>query len=375
MALVLNPLPCSMANKLKYILKSVVAEAIYYNLFLTGTYLVILLSAWFFAEYPFFAAFFILVASILYIRRLPFILAWPTIKAKHLLRDFILFVSSIVLAFALLFWSSGDLRDTIDQSLSFWDALYFSINTWTTFGGSEIVASPNLRWIASLEAIFGLFSLSLGTAVLWLWCERKIASHQSYIDYLRAFEPSTVQEWYDKAYLTGGRVGLPPGGYPARVDQTGTKLYQAAERGELEAVRAQLAGNKEQLNVPNSEGWTPLMIASAQGHPIVVKLLLDQGSNPNFSNRHGRTPLMYASMHGHLGIVQLLVAAGAKLNQVDPAFGHTALATAALAGHDKVVNFLLSSGADPAVPNSVGETALDLARKQGHHNVCKILEA
>lgn len=68
------------------------------------------------------------------------------------------------------------------------------------------------------------------------------------------------------------------------------------------------------INQQDSEGFTPLMIASKYGHIDTVKLLLDFGANPDIQNNKGNTALICACAYGHLGIVkELLYSGGANI--------------------------------------------------------------
>jgi len=49
----------------------------------------------------------------------------------------------------------------VDNPSSFWNALYFSIVTFTTLGYGDITAIPNMRWLAAAEAIAGAALMSL----------------------------------------------------------------------------------------------------------------------------------------------------------------------------------------------------------------------
>jgi ankyrin repeat protein len=62
------------------------------------------------------------------------------------------------------------------------------------------------------------------------------------------------------------------------------------------------------------------------------------------------------------------------MNVKDRDYGATALHWAALRGQAPVVSFLIASGADTAVRNAEGETALEVARRAGKKEVVALLE-
>ncbi|KAK9578676.1 hypothetical protein V6Z93_009622 [Aspergillus fumigatus] len=59
-------------------------------------------------------------------------------------------------------------------------------------------------------------------------------------------------------------------------------------------------------------GLTPLCLAAKNGHPAGVRLLLEEGANPNLPDKNGTTPLMHALAEGHSEVVYLLLEAGAQ---------------------------------------------------------------
>src|SRR6188474_3449811 len=60
------------------------------------------------------------------------------------------------------------------------------------------------------------------------------------------------------------------------LDESLPPLVQAAERGDLDTVRALLAeGNA--VDEATADGWTALHAAAVRDHPAIVRLLLDAG--------------------------------------------------------------------------------------------------
>lgn len=164
-------------------------------------------------------------------------------------------------------------------------------------------------------------------------------------------------------------------GDPNYVPSPEAALYKASESGSTAVVRDLLAKGAKP-NWHNAGGWTPLMIAAAERELDTVIVLLAVGADPNARNKLGRTALMFASGYGQDAIVERLLAVGANVNLVpDDHSGWTALIAAASAGHAGTVEVLLRAGADPTIQSKAGETALDIARKQGHAEVARLLQA
>ena len=137
----------------------------------------------------------------------------------------------------------------------------------------------------------------------------------------------------------------------------------------------------------NVYGETPLHLAMAHCNPDVVRILLENGANPNGKDyapvqgapgveTSDMTPLRNIASYGcnHAGnrleVVNLLLGYGADVTVVDGRFGWTALHGAAKSGDARVIESLLAHGADPAATGRGGETACDIASPSVRHLVC-----
>lgn len=155
-------------------------------------------------------------------------------------------------------------------------------------------------------------------------------------------------------------------------DYEGTILCELARSGDVVSMRKSL-NNGVDPNEQDSRGWSPLMWAAAENKIDAVKLLIAHGSNPNLINYLGRTALMYAARYGYIQIVRLLLEAGANPNSTNELGNYPALLAAAENGHLSVVESLLKHGADITHKNNFSETALEIAMKNKHGEVAKIL--
>lgn len=89
-----------------------------------------------------------------------------------------------------------------------------------------------------------------------------------------------------------------------------TLLARACARGEYDVAKMRLGERREDLNVADYAGNTPLQIAAINGCEDIVKLLIDAGCNLDCVNYDKDTPLLDAVDNGHLGVVKLLLDAG-----------------------------------------------------------------
>mmetsp|Transcript_25071 Transcript_25071/g.34550 ORF Transcript_25071/g.34550 Transcript_25071/m.34550 type:complete len:205 (+) Transcript_25071:200-814(+) len=104
-----------------------------------------------------------------------------------------------------------------------------------------------------------------------------------------------------------------------------------------------------------------LLDAAAEGNETVVEGCLAARENPNIQDSHGTTPLIAASTWGFASVVCRLLQAGAALDVVMYRNKWTALHAAASQGHGKVVMLLLQAGADPLMKDAHGRSSADMA--------------
>lgn len=156
-----------------------------------------------------------------------------------------------------------------------------------------------------------------------------------------------------------------------------SELFEYAAKGDLDGLRAA-------LDEASSDDLRGLLVVSAErGDPDIVKLLTEYGvfdpwaivSASSFGRlsvvrylfEHGggdlKAALIGAAAHGKAEIVKFLTEFGAGgMNE--------ALADAALRGYLDIVRHLTECGADMDAPVYNGETAVSLAWKRGHKDVC-----
>jgi len=81
-----------------------------------------------------------------------------------------------------------------------------------------------------------------------------------------------------------------------------------------------------------------LVKASIENNIEIVKLLLDNSANPDFTDTNRLSPLMYASERGYLELVKLFIKYNANPTYI--VNGKTALDKAKNGDHGNIVNLL-----------------------------------
>jgi uncharacterized protein len=136
-------------------------------------------------------------------------------------------------------------------------------------------------------------------------------------------------------------------------DETGlTALMQAAQDGTADEIK-KLLKKGASLEIKDQYGWTALMYSAATSNLAVypktkidsspLKTLLAASADVNVSDSRGVTPLMIAAFDNKTEFVKLLLSKGANVNATTKK-GATALSYAKAKGNDEIVKLLEKSG-------------------------------
>lgn len=156
------------------------------------------------------------------------------------------------------------------------------------------------------------------------------------------------------------------------------RLIQAAKANDVGQVAGLIRAGGD-VNAKDSIQDSAFLYAGAEGFNEVLRLTLSNGADVSSTNRYGGTALIPASEHGHVETVRILLEAGVPVNHINN-LGWTALQEAILLNNggsrqQEVVQLLLAAGADPAIPDPQGRTALENARRLGFDEIVKIIRA
>ena len=121
-------------------------------------------------------------------------------------------------------------------------------------------------------------------------------------------------------------------------------------------------------------GSTALMIACCNNDTDIVKLLLENGADPNIQSNLGFTALIYASCIGGIDCVRMLLDHNADVNLKKYSSGSSALFFASYTGNMKLVKILLKQkDANLNIQRNDGTTPLFIASQNGHLEIIEIL--
>ncbi|WP_394791357.1 ankyrin repeat domain-containing protein [Rhodoferax sp.] len=190
-----------------------------------------------------------------------------------------------------------------------------------------------------------------------------------------------------------------------------TGLHAAAQRGDLAQLQ-QLLTHQAELNSRDSQGRTPLHVATFARQPQAIRLLAGAGADLGLlendrydavtiaavnddettlatllalgasaklvTSRYDGTALIAAAHLGFEGVVRQLIAAGAPLDHVNN-LHWTALIESIVLGdggprHQRTLAALVQAGANLRLNDRAGNTPLQLARTRGYGEMVRLLE-
>jgi ankyrin repeat protein len=146
-------------------------------------------------------------------------------------------------------------------------------------------------------------------------------------------------------------------------------LFEASMTGNTVTVEQIISKDPKQVNSFSSDGFTALHLAAFFGHYEVARYLIEKGSDVNAiaKNMMKVMPLHSAAAHRQVEISELLLNHGAKVNAKQEG-GFTPLHAAAQNGDIEMARLLLKHGADLGVKTDKEKTPLDLTREEGRES-------
>ena len=175
----------------------------------------------------------------------------------------------------------------------------------------------------------------------------------------------------ENASVTMVRTLLAAGANPNDAQTSGlTPLMTAARTGSLVVVEALVAHGAEVNAATTAMRSTALMWAVSESHLEIVRRLLGHGADPRASTAHGFTPLLLAAADGDIAMADMLLAAGVDVNETD---GTHVLPYAIVNRQDAFALFLLEHGADPN-GSMGGVRALHAAAGSGRGLATRLVE-
>ena len=157
-------------------------------------------------------------------------------------------------------------------------------------------------------------------------------------------------------------------------DRTALLLASTYDRVPVARLLVALGADPDALDDRHD---TPWLVTGVTGSVAMLEALLPADPDLTIRNRYGGVSVIPASERGHVDYVRRVVQTDIDVNHVND-LGWTALLEAVILGdgsapYQEIVRILLDAGADPAIADGNGVTALEHARSSGQTEVARIL--
>ena len=171
-------------------------------------------------------------------------------------------------------------------------------------------------------------------------------------------------------------------GYYSKAIKQPMSIHDAAQSGDIEAVKGFLAAGMDVNAIDENRGMTALVYAVDKGHKEIVEILISEGADVNVmvSNDEGVdgfTSLFVAAQSGHAEVAGLLVANGAEVNvkliNDEGKVSCTPLFFAARSGHTEVAELLIANGSEINAKDENILTPLDYATLEKQNETADLL--
>jgi len=148
-------------------------------------------------------------------------------------------------------------------------------------------------------------------------------------------------------------------------------LNEAVRLNDIVLVKALIDGGTD-VNAGDELDETPLHDAVVRGYGEISILLIEKGADVNARDVRGLMPVHMAAWRGYSDLINLLVTNGADINARDKD-GVTPLHAAALAGRKETVALLIEKGVDVNSKNQNNLTPLHAAALAGDREMVTLL--
>lgn len=154
-------------------------------------------------------------------------------------------------------------------------------------------------------------------------------------------------------------------------------IHEKAVMNDLEGVEEMLDADTALLDSYSGDGWTALHLAAFFGNKDVEQILLTRGAQIDIPSRSkasfGNSPLQAAAAMGQSEIVRLLLDNGANPNFVQQPGLLTPLHIAASRKDIEIVRLLVERGASIESVSADGRKPADIADERQNHEIARYL--
>ncbi|XP_058793747.1 serine/threonine-protein phosphatase 6 regulatory ankyrin repeat subunit A-like [Phymastichus coffea] len=158
-------------------------------------------------------------------------------------------------------------------------------------------------------------------------------------------------------------------------NMSGSVLAQACGSGTIDIVKVLIKQGANLNFTEKNSKIAPLHVAILKNQAAIVEELLRAGANVNVSDKDGKRSLHFAAETGNVNIMKALLRHGASLDSKNYSSKCTPLYLAVEKGHVSMVEELVKAGASVSIPAKCEKNPLHLASELGFSEIAKVLLA
>jgi ankyrin repeat protein len=129
------------------------------------------------------------------------------------------------------------------------------------------------------------------------------------------------------------------------------------------------------IDEPDGNGDSPLIMAAYAGHTDIVRLLLEAGADVAAVDPGMKATALHAAAYaGRTEAARLLIQHGIDVDKQGPYNGYTALHDAIWQNNVETAQVIIDAGAGLSLRNHEGQTPLEMARARRRQEIVAMIE-
>ena len=152
-----------------------------------------------------------------------------------------------------------------------------------------------------------------------------------------------------------------------------TAVHKAAHVGNFDALKV-LKISGANIHAQSKDGSNAIMSASlGTGDCDIVRWLIEEGVDVNYSNKEGFTSVHYAAQEGNMDVLKQLETSGADIHAQTKDGWNSIISALLVTGDCNTVRWLIEQGVDVNYCSKEGFNAVHFATEKGNLDVLKLL--